>query len=68
MSTHPPCPPADRIRLGDVWSDIQCRLHRAEVCEMQGLMLIVPIDHKLKPVAIDQARPYPWKRITWGGQ
>jgi hypothetical protein len=31
-------------------------------------MLMVPLDHKLEPVAMNEARPYPWQRISWGGQ
>lgn len=68
MTTAAACPPADRIRLGDVWSDLQGCRHRAEACRSHGLMLMVPIDHKLEPVAMNQLMPYPWKRISWGGQ
>lgn len=61
------CPPANRIRLGDVWVDPHGRRHRADPC-VAGLLLMVPLDHDLVPVAIDPCRPYPWQRIEWGGQ
>jgi hypothetical protein len=62
------CPPANRIRLGDVWLDPKGRRHRAEPCCRQGLLLMVPLDHNLVPVAIDVEKPYPWQRLEWGGK
>lgn len=59
-------PKADRIRLGDVWLDQQGRRHRADPC-VAGLLLMVPLDHQLVPVAMDPTRPHPWSRIEWGG-
>ena len=63
-------PPPDRIRLGDVWLDLQGRRHRAEPCVVDGLVVMVPIDHELVPVpvAMDASRPGPWRRVEWGGQ
>lgn len=61
-------PPATRIRQGDIWQDIQGRRHRAEVCGLEGLLLMVPLDHELLPVAMDVTRPHPWQRIAWGGK
>ena len=60
-------PPPDRIRLGDVWLDLQGRRHRAEPCVVAGLLLLVPLDHELVPVAMCAADPKPWRRVTWGG-
>lgn len=68
MTSQPNCPPADRIRLGDVWLDLQGRRHRADACGVRDLMLMVPLDHQLVPVAMDPARPHPWRGIQWGGQ
>ncbi len=57
-------PPANRIRPGDLWRDIQGRLHRAEDCSTEGLVLMVPVDdHDLPPVAMDCRRPDPWRRV-----
>jgi len=66
MTRHEP--PPDRIRLGDIWADIQGRQHRAEPCVREGLLLLTPIDHELVPVAMDATKPHPWRRISWGGQ
>ena len=63
----PSCPPADRIRLGDVWLDPQGRRHRADPCCVQGLKLMVALDHELVPVAMNERKPYPWARESWGG-
>ena len=60
-------PPPDRIRLGDVWIDLQGRRHRAEPCVVAGLLLLVPLDCELVPVAIDVTSPKPWRRVLWGG-
>lgn len=67
LSTTAPCPPADRIRLGDVWVDLHGRRHRAEPCSSQGLMMMVPLDDELEPLAMNLFRPYPWERLSWGG-
>lgn len=67
MSSDTSCPPADRIRLGDVWVDLQGRRHRVEACRNPGLVLMVPIDHKLEPLAMNPFQPWPWQRITWEG-
>jgi hypothetical protein len=66
--TSQQCPPANRIRLGDVWLDPHGRRHRAEPCYTRGLVSMVPMDHKLAPVAMDVERPYPWQRIESGGR
>ncbi len=60
-------PPPDQIRLGDVWLDLQGRRHLAEPCVVAGLLLMVPLDHELVPVAMCAASPKPWQRVTWGG-
>lgn len=45
------------------------RLHRAENCSTEGLVLMVPVDHQnLPPVAMDCRRPDPWQRVEWGGR
>jgi hypothetical protein len=61
-------PPPNRIRRGDIWADIQGRRHRADTCTVEGLLLMIPLDHQLVPLAMDVARPYPWRRVEWGGQ
>jgi hypothetical protein len=66
MTRHEP--PPNRIRLGDIWADIQGRRHRADPCVVDGLVLLTPIDHELVPVAIDVTKPHPWRRVEWGGQ
>jgi len=66
-ATPQDCPPADRIRLGDVWRDQQGRRHRADPCCLKGLKLMVSLDHPLVPVAMNELRPYPWTRDSWGG-
>ena len=60
-------PPADRIRLGDVWLDLQGRRHIARPCVVAGLLLMEPLDHELVPLAMCAATPHPWQRVTWGG-
>ena len=60
-------PPPDRIRLGDVWLDLQGRRHIARPCVVAGLLLMEPLDHVLVPVAMCAANPKPWRRVTWGG-
>jgi hypothetical protein len=57
-------PPPDRIRLGDVWLNLQGRRHRAEPCVVDGLVVMVALDHELVPVA----SPHPWQRVWWGGE
>ncbi len=64
----PAAPPADRIRLGDVWLDIQGRKHLARPCVRQDLVLMEPLEDEIVPVAMDPRRPHPWQRITWGGE
>ena len=61
-------PPPNRIRTGDVWLDIKGRRHLAELCVVNGLLVMKPLDHDLVPVAMDVSNPYPWRRVTWGGQ
>ncbi len=61
-------PPATRIRPGDLWRDIQGRLHRAEACSTEGLVLMVAVDHDLPPLPMDCRRPDPWQRVEWGGR
>lgn len=69
MTIQSNCPPADRIRLGDTWIDLQGRLHRAEPCSTAGLVTMVPLNDPLTPpVAMSAAVPAPWRRIKWGGQ
>jgi hypothetical protein len=63
-----PVPPPNRIRLGDVWLDIQGRRHLAQPCVVEGLLVLTPLDHDLVPVAMDASSPHPWQRVTWGGQ
>jgi hypothetical protein len=65
MTLHEP--PPNRIRLGDIWADIQGRHHRTEPCVVEGLVLMVSIDHELVPVAMSAASPHPWRRVEWGG-
>jgi hypothetical protein len=65
MTRHEP--PPNRIRLGDIWADIQGRHHRAEPC-VRGLVLMTPLDHEIVPVAMDPQLPHPWRRVEWGGQ
>ena len=60
-------PPPDRIRLGDVWLDLQGRRHRADPCVVDGLVLMTPLDHELVPVAMCAALPKPWQRVEWDG-
>jgi hypothetical protein len=60
-------PPPDRIRLGDVWLDLQGRRHRADPCVVAGLVVMVPLDHELVPVAMLADSPAPWRRVEWGG-
>jgi hypothetical protein len=60
-------PPPDRIRHGDVWLDLQGRRHRADPCVVAGLVVMVPLDHELVPVAMCAASPAPWRRVEWGG-
>ena len=57
-------PPPDRIRLGDVWLDLQGRRHLAEPCNIAGLLLMVPLDDEL----VSAASPHPWQRVSWGGE
>jgi site-specific DNA-methyltransferase (adenine-specific) len=45
-------PPPDRIRLGDVWLDLQGRRHIARPCVVAGLVLMEPLDDVLVPVAM----------------
>ena len=66
MTPHEP--PPNRIRLGDIWLDIQARRHLAEPCVVEGLLLMTPIDHELVPVAMDVTKPHPWRRLSWGGE
>ena len=61
-------PPPDRIRVGDVWLDLQGRRHRADPCVVAGLLLMEPLDHELVPVAMSAALPKPWRRVSWGGE
>ena len=61
-------PPPDRIRLGDVWLDLQGRRHRADPCVVAGLVLMKPLDDVLVPVAMLAASPHPWRRVSWGGE
>lgn len=61
-------PPPNRIRLGDVWTDIQGRKHLAKPCTSEGLLLMTPLDHDLEPLAVDVTRPDPWQRVSWGGR
>jgi hypothetical protein len=61
-------PPPDRIRLGDVWLDLQGRRHRAEPCVVDGLVVMVALDEPLVPVAMSAANPHPWRRVEWGGE
>jgi hypothetical protein len=61
-------PPPDRIRLGDVWLDLQGRRHRADPCVVAGLVLMEPLDDVLVPVAMSAASPHPWRRVSWGGE
>jgi hypothetical protein len=60
-------PPPDRIRLGDVWLNLQGRRHRAEPCVVDGLVVMVALDHELVPVAMSAANPHPWRRVEWCG-
>ena len=60
-------PPPDRIRIGDVWLDLQGRRHRADPCVVAGLVVMVSLDVELVPVAMSAASPHPWRRVEWGG-
>jgi hypothetical protein len=61
-------PAPDRIRLNDVWLDLQGRRHRAEPCVVAGLVVMTSLDEPLVPVAMSAANPHPWRRVEWGGE
>ncbi len=60
-------PQPNRIRQGDLWQDTHGRLNLATPCSAPGLMVMVPVDQDLPPLAMDAGRPYPWQRVQWGG-
>ena len=61
-------PPPDRIRIGDIWLDLQGRRHRADPCRVSGMVLMVSLDHELMPLAMCASSPKPWRRVEWGGE